>query len=258
VNTIPLYGGGGVVGTVSFGRDVTQERHAEDALRESEKQLRNLSSQLLTAQETERRRISRELHDELGQSLTLMKIRLRLIEKQLTRKPAGILQECRDMLRYIDETIENVRRLSRDLSPSILEDLGLTAALRWLISNIENHHVRVTFDTADIDHLFLPEAQIIIYRILQEALTNIAKHAQAKNVTVLVKKDEEKTCFFIEDNGKGFDPKQIIRKDAAEKGLGLAIMQERARMVGGSLEIWSQEGRGTRIALTLSRNGVYE
>ena len=252
VNTIPLCAEGKVIGTVSFGRDVTQEKHVEGALRESEKQLRHLSSQLLTAQETERRRISQELHDELGQALTLMKIRLRLIEKQLRGKQAVIREECQDILRYVDQIIENVRRLSRDLSPSILEDLGLTAALQWLVSNfIKRDAIKVSLEIPDIDDLFAQDRQIIIYRLLQEALTNIAKHAHAKNVSVIAQRHDGRVSFFIHDDGKGFDMARPPMRELPERGLGLAIMDERARMLDGSLEIWSQEGKGTGITLSI-------
>jgi len=230
--------------------DISQRKNAEEALKESEIRLRHLSSQLLTAQETERRRISRELHDELGQALTLMKIRLRSIEKALGKKQAGMREECQNILQYIDQIIENVRRLSRDLSPAILEDLGLTAALRWLIDNfVKNDSIQVSVDIPDINDLFSEDRQIIIYRTLQEVLTNIGKHAHARNVSLAVQKYDGRVSFTIHDDGRGFDLAQAAMKKPPERGLGLAIMDERARMLGGSLEIWSEEGKGTRITL---------
>jgi PAS domain S-box-containing protein len=229
--------------------DITKRKRVEEALRESEKQLRHLSFQLLTAQEKERSRISLELHDELGQALTLMKIRLRFIEKELGKDQSKIREECQDILQYIDQTIENVRRLSRDLSPSILEDLGLTAALQWLVNNfLKKDPVKVAVSIADIDNLFPKEQQIIIYRIAQEALTNIGKHAGARNVSVVTQRDERTLLLRIEDDGKGFAGN---RREARGRGLGLAIMEERARMLGGILEIWSQVGQGSRISLTV-------
>jgi signal transduction histidine kinase len=230
-------------------QEIQERKKAEEELRESENRLRLLSSQILMAQETERRRISRELHDELGQSLTVMKLRLSYIQKELAKNQVVIREECEKTLQYLNQVIENVRRLSLDLSPSILEDLGLTAALRWFINNfIKNNDIQVTFDILEVDHLFSRDAQISIYRILQEALTNIGKHAQAKNIKVVIKKYEDRGFFRVEDNGQGFDPMKAAMKDASERGWGLETMKERARMLGGSLDLWTQEGEGTKIS----------
>jgi PAS domain S-box-containing protein len=245
----PLYKNARVIGLFSIGKDITDHRKAENALWESEKQLRYLSSQLLTAQETERRRMSKELHDELGGALTALKLRLSFVEKGLKQDQVTVKEECETILQYIDEVIENVRRLSRDLTPSILEDAGLSAAIHWLITNSKkNCKINMTVDVVDIDHLFSQNAQIITYRILQEALTNIGKHAQAKNVSIVVKKYDDGVSFFVEDDGIGFDVLGVSMVNPDERGLGLAIMDERARMLGGSLEIWSEKGKGTRIS----------
>jgi PAS domain S-box-containing protein len=231
-------------------RDITEHKWAEEALRESEKQLRHLSSQLLTSQETERRRISRELHDELGGALALLKLRCSSIEKNLQKDETGVREQCKQNVQYIDQIIENVGRLSRDLSPSILEDLGLSAALRRLIDNfVKNYNVKVACDNLDVDHLFRKDSQIVIYRIFQETLTNIGKHAQARNVSVKFKENADRIFFLIEDDGKGFDVKHAAMKEGSERGLGLATMDERARMLGGSFDLWSEEGKGTRITL---------
>jgi signal transduction histidine kinase len=243
-----------VIGLFSIGKDITEHRKAENALRESEKQLRYLSSQLLTAQETERRRISKELHDELGGALTVLKLRLSFVEKGLKQDQVAVREECETMSQYIDQVIENVRRLSRDLTPSILEDAGLSAAIRWLISNSnKNYPIHMTLDVTGIDHLFSQDAQINIYRILQEALTNIGKHGQAKNVSIVIKKHDDGVSFSVEDDGIGFDVGKALTVNPDERGLGLAIMDERAQMLGGSLEIWSEEGKGTRVNFHIPR-----
>ena len=232
--------------------DITERKRAEKALRESEKKLRLLSSHLLMAQETERRRISIELHDELGQALAVLKLQLRSIQRKLRKDQTALREGCESTLKYIDQVIENVRRLSRDLSPTLLEDLGLSAALRWLIDDFAKHfHVKVSLDIADMDNFFSQKAQIIIYRIFQEALTNIAKHAQATQVSVVVKKKDGSVSFSLEDNGKGFDVKQAMMRNSTEKGLGLAAMDERTWMLGGSFDVWSQEGKGTRVSFTI-------
>ena len=154
--------------------------------------------------------------------------------------------------------MENVRRLSRDLTPAILEDAGLSTAIHWLIANSnKNYHVNMTLDGVDIDHLFSQDAQIIIYRIFQEALTNIGKHAKAKNVSIAIEKLDDVVSFSIEDDGIGFDVLRAATVSPDERGLGLAIMDERARMLGGSFELRSERGKGARIRfqITLEKGG---
>jgi signal transduction histidine kinase len=236
-------------------QEIDSRKLAEMALKESEKKLRLLSSHLLTVQESQQRRISLELHDELGQALTILKLRLRSVEKRLGEDQAELKKECEGTLNHVDEIIENIRRLCRDLSPSVLEDLGLTAALLWRIEDFEKHfNVKASIEMAEIDDLFPIETQIIIYRIFQEALTNIGKHAQAAHVSVTAKKNGNNVSFLVEDDGKGFDVHQIESKFSREKGMGLTAMNERARMLGGDFEISSQEGKGTRITLSINYN----
>jgi len=223
---------------------------AEDALRESEKQLRYLSSQLLTAQERERRRISRELHDELGQALSLIKFHLRHIAASLESEQKGLRTECEDLLGYADTVIENVRRISRDLSPLILEDLGLTAALKWLVRGFtKTCPGSIASDIGDINGLFDHDSQMMIYRIVQEALANIYKHAGAENVSLVIRREEGSVSLVLQDDGEGFDPDKRGRKEGGEPGLGLATMAERVRTLGGILDIKSAVGAGSRISV---------
>jgi PAS domain S-box-containing protein len=228
-------------------RNISERKRSEDALRESEKHLRYLSSQLLSSQETERKRIAAELHDGLGQALMVSKMRLRTIEKSL---PAGEPEkECEDLLKYLDEVIEDVRRLSHDLMPPALEDLGLRAALQHLLDEFAKYSgIRLSRDLDDLQALFSLEKQLIIYRIFQECLNNIAKHAQATEVSVAMKREPGGVSFRLEDNGKGFDVQKVLASDSRERGLGLAALDERVRMMGGSLQIGSQTGIGTRIS----------
>jgi PAS domain S-box-containing protein len=261
VNTASLRDGNGISGMVGFGRDITEEKQAYKALKESETQLHALSSQLLTAQETERRRISRELHDELGGALAVLKLRFNLIERNLHPDQTRLREECQNTLLYIDQIIENVHRLTKDLSPHVLEDLGLTAALRWFIGNFtRSYGINVTCNLIEVDHLFPGNAQIIVYRMIQEALNNIGKHSGAKHIILSTEKDDGKISFQVEDDGKGFDVFKVVSKNPSNKGMGLATMNERARMLGGSFLLWSEEGKGThiRFSIPLDKGGIQQ
>jgi two-component system sensor histidine kinase UhpB len=242
---------GQVLGVIAVGQDIAARKRAEEILQESEQKLRLLTSQILTAQESERKRISRELHDELGQSLTILKLNLRAAGKLLP-EPGEVRDELASMSLYLDEVIDKVRRLSRALCPAILEDLGLVPALHYLINEFSkyydiNHH----FHLEDLDQLFDKEAQIIIFRIFQEALTNIARHAQATKVRLAVQESDGMAFFEVEDDGQGFEVGEILNRPSMVKGLGLAALDERAKMLGGSLKIWSQKGQGTRVTCSI-------
>ncbi len=235
-------------------RNINDRRRMEESLKETEKHLRRLSAQLLSTQEQERRRISRELHDELGQALTLMKLQVRQIENGLHSEQTGLRDDCEHTLKYIDLVIEDVRRLSHDLCPALLEGQGLTAAIRWLVGNLHRTHgMNVVFEpgNGDLDRLFLRDAATHIYRIIQEALTNIGKHAQARNASIIVSRSNGMVSFLVMDDGKGIDVKHENNKDYAERGMGLSAMGERVRMLAGCFDIWSEEGKGTRITFTV-------
>ena len=241
-----------VLGVHAIARDITGRKRAEKALRESRKKLRFLSSHLLTAQEREQRRISLELHDDLGQSLAVLKLHLQSIHDKIRQDNRTIKKDLAASLNSVDQIIESVRRLSRDLSPSILEDLGLSAALRWLVREFkERFKIKFTSSIPEIDNLFPREGQTLIYRIFQEAFTNIGKHAQANHVSVVIKKEERRVSFLVEDDGIGFDVEKQDVLDHTEKGMGLSAMDERVRMLGGQLEVSSQRNQGTTISFII-------
>ena len=232
--------------------EMAERQQACEALKDREQQIHQLSSRLLLAQEIERKRISMELHDELGQAVNVVKLRLRVIERGLDAGQGLLREECEDLLDFLDQVIEEVRRLSLALSPTILEDLGLTAALRWLAGSFSKlPAMTVSSDIADIDRVLPRPLWITIYRVVQEALTNIGKHAQASHVAVAIQRHDDTVAFSIADDGRGFDPDRALNRDAAEKGLGLATMRERVSMLGGTLEVRSREGNGTRITFDL-------
>jgi signal transduction histidine kinase/DNA-binding response OmpR family regulator len=233
-------------------QDITARKQAQHQLQESEQNLRYLASQLLTAQERERKRISRELHDELGQSLMTLKLGLHVIERKVPQELSDIRQDLHSKIGFINNIVEDVRRLSRDLRPSILEDLGLTTALKRLFEDFaQRHGVTLSLEMDDIDDSFSSEGQLIIYRLFQESLTNIAKHAEATRVMLRVNKTNGRVDFCVEDNGRGFALPQAAAPDPSRKGIGLVAMEERMRMAGGFLEIRSQEGQGTRISFSI-------
>jgi signal transduction histidine kinase len=234
-----------------------ERRLAEKALKESERELRLLTAQLLSIQEKERRRVARELHDELGQALTVLKIHLVGLEEKLSPDQQDLKRNCEQMLSYIDTVIENVRRLSWDLCPSCLEDLGLSSSLGYLVDDIcRNHRMKSDVGMDEIDLLFSPETQINIYRIFQESLTNIVKHAGAKLVSVRAKRQNGHVSFMIRDNGRGFNLKQAMSGKVAKKNLGLTAMNERALMAHGSLQISSRKGGGTTITFSIPTDKI--
>lgn len=220
-------------------------------LNDSKLRLQYLSSNLLNAQENERKRIARELHDELGAAMAVLKMQVRSAEKSLGLHIPDLLHdECDKLRESINLIIENVRRLSRDLSPVVLEDLGLEAAVENLIDNFsEINRLTITSDLADINFLVKEDAQRNVYRILQELLNNISKHAEAKNISIKVVKVGSALKISVEDDGVGLDVDEIHR-DSANKGMGLTTIGERVRILGGSLTIDSRIGDGCLVEFT--------
>jgi PAS domain S-box-containing protein len=231
-------------------RDITERKRTEEVLKQSEKNMRYLASQLLNAQEDERKRLSRELHDELGHALLALKLQVESVEEQLLPQQVILKNEVKKILEFINATIEEVRRLYLDLSPGDLEDLGLTAALRSLMEDFSQlqKHIRWTIKLDNLDGLFPLPTQTAIYRIVQEALTNIGKHASPKNVFLGIKREIQEVSFIIKDDGIGFEPNKVVTE---KKTLGLLAMKERVNILGGAFELWSQENRGTKISFTI-------
>jgi PAS domain S-box-containing protein len=232
--------------------DISPRIKIEKKQREAEKKLRFFSNQLISAQERERKRISIELHDELGQALVGLKFQMSDLKKKLARGLKEGREDLEKMLLYLDQVTENVRRLSRDLSPTILEHLGLDAALCWLFDQFSKEAgITVSERGGSLGNRFSKEQELIIYRIFQEALTNIRKHARARRVTIAASDRKDGVSLVVEDDGQGFNLREVVSASITERGLGLASMDERARMAGGTFKITSRKGKGTKITFTI-------
>ena len=218
-----------------------------DVLQEHRGLLKKMSEQVLAAQEDERKRISRELHDETAQALTTLLIRLKILERSRTASEMrGQINELRELTA---QTLEAVRKLAIELRPATLDDLGLIAALEaYTDSYSSRNSVHVAFQAEgfdDRDGRLPSQIELVLYRVVQEALTNAAKHATPQEVRVDLARAQDEVVAAIEDDGTGFDVEEMMR--SRERGLGLFGMQERLALVGGQLVIDSAPGRGTRI-----------
>ncbi len=250
----------GVEGIVVNSRDMTTRKKIEDELKASEFRLHQLSSRLISAQEDERKRLSVELHDEVGQSLAVLKLKVILLEEGLSQDQEEGKKECEAMVSYIDQTIENVRRLSKDLTPSTIEDLGLSSALMWLIDTIKQHYtIRADIHLDALDQDLSLDSQILVYRIFQEAISNAVRHSSADALTLTGTHSGNSLVFSIEDNGRGFDREKNDEGHLEHKGLGLPTMQERARMLDGKFSLKTAPGKGTvlQFSVPLDKNRAH-
>ena len=232
-------------------RDIRDIKRVEEALRKSEEKLRLLTMQLLTAQEDERQRLATELHDELGHALLILKLHLSEVEQKLLPDQAELKEKMAEMVAYLTDTVEEVRRLYYALSPGDLEDLGLTTALRNLVEDFQELYANINWDVEldNIDRLYPLPIQTMIYRIVQEALTNIGKHAYPEKVKIEITRKDQQAVFHIEDDGRGFSMDDVLEGD--KRGMGLAAMAQRVSLAGGQFGVWSQENQGVRILFNI-------
>jgi two-component system NarL family sensor kinase len=181
-----------------------------------------------------------------------MKLRIRGVERVLDPGQTGAREDCEMLLAYLDEEIEEVRRLSLALSPAVLEELGLVSALSWLISSFRRAHpLKVVCELAEIDTLFPEPHRVTIYRVVQEALANIERHAGATSLVVSIRFRDGVVDFLVADDGRGFDPDEARRRGPAQRGGGLTTMGERIRIMGGDFRLSSCPGKGTQIRFSL-------
>lgn len=225
-------------------------RRAELALRETHERLKALSQQLMEIQETERRQLARDLHDEIGQALTVVKMNLQTMQR--LNDTSAIAIPLKDSSDVIDQTLHHVRSLSLDLHPSMLDDLGLVPAIRWYLSRQAERsgwHLDV-----DVDESFPSPPQnvaIACFRVLQEAITNVMRHSKATQVSVSLRRHGNNLILSVHDNGVGFDVRVALQRAAQGQSMGLIGMQERIRILNGSITIDSEAGRGTDVRVVI-------
>ncbi|HEU4874598.1 MAG TPA: PAS domain S-box protein [Pyrinomonadaceae bacterium] len=241
-----IYENGVMVGVQGTARDITERKLAQDALQ-------MFSHQLIEAQEDERRRISRELHDQIGQILTAIKMNLYTVQE--VRSTSEISCYVKDNIEAVDEALRLVRDLSVDLRPPVLDDFGLVTALYWYVDRYTKRtglEVDVVIELPDQNQRFSRHLETSLFRIAQEALTNIVRHAQASQVLLQLVKDGNVLLLSIKDDGMGFDLESLRKRAPRAATLGLISMQERAHAAGGTIEIDSEVSKGTEIRFSLS------
>jgi signal transduction histidine kinase len=274
-------------------QDVTALKEIEVALQESERKLQALNGELMSAQECERQSVSLALHEDLAQDLVALKLKLRNIESHLPVDLQQVREDLDQAVKSIDGLVEDARELSGGLRPPVL-DLGLTPALRHLIDHFTQYfQIGASLQVPDLDKLLAPQSQVMVYRVVQEALVNVVKHAQASRVSLEAGKQDGNIRFQVADNGIGFQvntatsvplcekiqssPDQawlvggvpfVVTKDGKEfqvvpealgadtgRKMGLALMEGRIRSLGGTFTLTSEKDKGTKITFTVPTDG---
>lgn len=229
-------------------KDITERRWAEEELRRSREQLRSLSTHLQSMMETERTLIAREIHDELGQALTALRMDISWLEKRLPHDQTLLFEKTKSMAEIIHNSIKTVQRISIELRPGMLDDLGLAAAMEWQAEEFQNRTgitCELAFDPEDI--ILDQDRSTAIFRIFQETLTNVARHAKATRAKISLKEKMDELVLKVRDNGKGIAEKQI----SSPKSFGLMGMRERASHLGGLFKINGVPGKGTTVEVKI-------
>jgi signal transduction histidine kinase len=239
-------------------QEINERRQTEKALLESEGKLRFMSSQLLTTQEEERKRIARELHDSIGQSLAAIKFKVENVMGEMNRDQSGGMAHSLDLIiPVVQDAMEEARRIYTGLRPSMLDDLGIIATIGWFCREFQKTYGRICIEQQiDIDEEEIPEPlKIVIFRIVQETLNNVARHSGAELVSLFLEGGEGLLRLDIEDNGNGFDLHSALTESRHERGLGITGMKERAELAGGSFSIESIIGIGTTVRASWPLSG---
>jgi PAS domain S-box-containing protein len=232
---------GEITGAIETLENITERKKAEE-------NLRYYLQEITKAQEEERKRIARELHDSSAQNLIALLHQLDNLLTDKTKLPVSEAKALWSFYERIRDTLQEVRRFSRDLRPSVLDDLGLLPALEWVTEDLKNTYwIEVQLKVLGDERRLFAEAELLLFRIVQESLRNIAKHAKATKAEVKVKFDEDKITVTISDNGTGFEPPEDLGALTPTGKLGLAGMQERVQLLGGKLKLESKPGKGTKV-----------
>ena len=244
---------GALVGFGKVTRDFTERMEAKAALAKSERSLRELSLHLLSTQDQERKRIGRDLHDSLGQYLAMLKLKLESATSNLRTNADLAEEDLKGCVRLADDSIKEVRTVSYLLYPPMLEEMGLKSAIPWYLSGFSSRSgIKTTFKVEEF-HRLTSEAELALFRVLQESLTNVHRHSGSETAEVRLREDHEGAILEIEDKGKGFDQK-VLEQGGEDwmgaLGVGVRGMNERMRQLKGKLEIIPQEG-GTLVRASI-------
>lgn len=243
---------------MSVSRDITERKKAEEAAEKHRLELKNLSAQLISIQEEERRHLSQELHDEMGQSLTGVKINLTSIKSSLPEEYSASVHALIDETdQLIEALLKQMHHIALSLRPAMLDDLGLVPTLKWLIEhNRKRWGLKIRFSVSNMEKRLRSDIETALYRIVQESLNNVVKHSRAKSVTVQIKKLKRGVVrLTVKDDGCGFEPARIELQDPASRGIGLPGIRERVSNLGGAFTIRSVIGRGTVLRVDVPESG---
>ena len=241
--SVPIQIGGNPAGLIIC-NEITQRKQAEMALLKSQENFRNLAGKLLSVQEAERRRLAREMHDDLTQHLAVLAIDIGKMERKFQDSEDPVLETLRSIRERLVNLSEDVHAISRQLHPSIIEDLGLVDAIQSECRTFTRREgIAVDYRTESMPPRISADVAICIYRIVQEGLRNVAKHADTTQLQISLTGKDDSIHLTIKDQGVGFDPKEMKKK----LGLGHVSMQERVRLIQGDISIESQPGKGTVI-----------
>jgi PAS domain S-box-containing protein len=249
VRTVPLRGDlGNIVKWFGTCTEIEDRKQAEEALRCSFDELRALAARLQSIREEERTRVAREIHDELGQALTAIKLESASLIRGLPVDAKQQLNQAQSIVKLVDRTIEAVRRISTELRPAILDDMGLVAAVEWAGVEFQSRTgTQCRLDLPQDDIVIDRECTTALFRILQETLTNVARHANATHLNVRLAKEDSSLILEVRDNGKGISEERL----SAGRSLGILGMRERALLLGGEFDISGAPGDGTTIRVRI-------